>query len=578
MGNCMSGHKLPENQFKVININDNKLLVQKGMMEVTATDLIYTDNKLADVWQWPLKYLRKYGCDGGVFSFEAGRKCPGGEGLYAFSTPRASQLFNLVARNINQGNLQPSGELSPFLSEVPLPDQSTMGFHRRGTSISQEPNYQNMDPNSGNPLVTPIESGASSSPHNPLVLPPKCDSHRDAALLSSQEQKQFQYHEVIFDKPPEEHPIPVEPKTTYTQIDFNQTEKYNRSRRNGTLPAGKPPGRTASSSSNNLHPSASGKSAGLRGRINTYGGTSSHRSPSDSSYSSQSSLTESSRDIGANAHSTPDPQSSMYQNLNIGPHGHPEIPPQPNYQNLTPGEITLSDSSLHRHQQQQQQPNYENLHLSKSQNHSTPRSSGNGSDRRHNHGGMSPIILNGGDSSMVYADLELSKHHMSSTPRTGGGLASTSSLTPVAEQNGQQSYSELNFVKDHSVSQSPVGTSNGHSSPETISHVPAPVSSPANLTTTTITSEQTVASLTTGGGAGNASAVVDATKVTYGTLDFPAMQALEGLSKEREQRNKELEQRNTEPEHREHRSHTHGNRDRSGTHEKKKRKREAKEN
>ena len=40
---------------------------------------------------------------GKCFLFEAGSKCLGGEGLYAFSAKRASEIFDMVARNINPG-------------------------------------------------------------------------------------------------------------------------------------------------------------------------------------------------------------------------------------------------------------------------------------------------------------------------------------------------------------------------------------------------------------------------------------------------------------------------------------------
>ena len=44
--------------------------------------------------EWPLDNVTEFSYEGKVFSFEAGRK-------YAFSAKRASQLFHMVARNIN---------------------------------------------------------------------------------------------------------------------------------------------------------------------------------------------------------------------------------------------------------------------------------------------------------------------------------------------------------------------------------------------------------------------------------------------------------------------------------------------
>ena len=141
---CVAMQKIPANTFKVKNIIDRQRSVQNGLMEVTATDLLYTDSKMQIQRQWPLKYLRRYGCDRDVFSFEAGRKCPGGEGLYAFSTPQASVLFDLVVRNINQGNLQPLGDLTTASLPSP-PVLLTPGGIPPPSADFQQPNYQNMD-------------------------------------------------------------------------------------------------------------------------------------------------------------------------------------------------------------------------------------------------------------------------------------------------------------------------------------------------------------------------------------------------------------------------------------------------
>ena len=96
-----SMRSLPENVFEVKNISDDQTVVQEGFLEVTATDIFYSDPKHHRIYQWPLVYLRKFGCDGhgDIFSIEAGRRCPGGEGLYAFKTPQASVLSELVQTN-----------------------------------------------------------------------------------------------------------------------------------------------------------------------------------------------------------------------------------------------------------------------------------------------------------------------------------------------------------------------------------------------------------------------------------------------------------------------------------------------
>ncbi|XP_004679330.1 PREDICTED: docking protein 3 [Condylura cristata] len=49
------------------------------------------------LYTWPYRFLRKFGSDTGVFSFEAGRRCDSGEGLFAFSSPHARDLYAAVA-------------------------------------------------------------------------------------------------------------------------------------------------------------------------------------------------------------------------------------------------------------------------------------------------------------------------------------------------------------------------------------------------------------------------------------------------------------------------------------------------
>ncbi|XP_054424008.1 docking protein 3 isoform X1 [Pteronotus mesoamericanus] len=52
------------------------------------------------LYTWPYHFLRKFGSDKDLFSFEAGRRCDSGEGFFAFSSPRARDLCGVVAAAI----------------------------------------------------------------------------------------------------------------------------------------------------------------------------------------------------------------------------------------------------------------------------------------------------------------------------------------------------------------------------------------------------------------------------------------------------------------------------------------------
>ncbi|KAK7144988.1 hypothetical protein R3I94_011168 [Phoxinus phoxinus] len=64
-------------------------------MELTQTELILHTRK-RDAIRWPYLCLRRYGYDSNLFSFESGRRCQTGQGIFAFKCSRAEEIFNLL--------------------------------------------------------------------------------------------------------------------------------------------------------------------------------------------------------------------------------------------------------------------------------------------------------------------------------------------------------------------------------------------------------------------------------------------------------------------------------------------------
>lgn len=327
MGSCVST-PLPPNVFKVTPIHDDSTF-RKGIMIVSNTDLTYTDSRTQEQLEWPLRYLRKYGCDGHIFSFEAGRKCPGGEGLYAFNTKRASDLFELVARNINQGNLQPPSDLSPVTLEA---NHSLVSGLGRSPNVAQVPAGDTRLPSLppslpvAGPIVTVIPEATAVPPPLPESrIPPK------------------PYQVLQFDKEPDMYPPPPVSNASakYATIDFDETEQASSRRRNETAPTSVRPAKGVRKRSQTLFPSV----------------TKGPRKPSQSSIDSHSSLTESIRDpITSPNSSLVLPGTQTYQNVMVNEQGLQMVDsPQPNYQNLQGG-VVVPD-----------QPNYQNISVTQEQ-------------------------------------------------------------------------------------------------------------------------------------------------------------------------------------------------------------------
>ncbi|OAD58888.1 Fibroblast growth factor receptor substrate 2 [Eufriesea mexicana] len=180
---------LHPNVFQVMNVDDLGNLITPGRLEVTETDIVLYQRGKQPI-KWPLRCLRRYGYDAEIFSFESGRRCSTGPGIYAFKCRRAAHLFNLVQTNIQVCNNSGDDAIS---REIPVTTHSGPTVTR--VTIPVEPNYldpilsrtnNHMGPRfahnqqngvgrldsvgSSTGLISP--EGNMNSPTSPPVLPP----------------------------------------------------------------------------------------------------------------------------------------------------------------------------------------------------------------------------------------------------------------------------------------------------------------------------------------------------------------------------------------------------------------------
>ncbi|XP_067090945.1 fibroblast growth factor receptor substrate 2-like [Osmerus mordax] len=101
MGSCLScpeKESIPDNhqtKFKVVNVDDDGNELGAGVMELNEAELVLHTHRRDDV-RWPYLCLRRYGYDSNLFSFESGRRCQTGQGIFAFKCARAEEIFNML--------------------------------------------------------------------------------------------------------------------------------------------------------------------------------------------------------------------------------------------------------------------------------------------------------------------------------------------------------------------------------------------------------------------------------------------------------------------------------------------------
>ncbi|KAL5278780.1 FRS2 family protein [Megaselia abdita] len=94
---CINSHSQSEKVF--YRVTDSRF--GEGKLEINSDELIFHKRGCSPI-VWSLKHLRRYGVDPDteIFSFEAGRRCTTGEGIYAFKCPQANDVFEELRDHI----------------------------------------------------------------------------------------------------------------------------------------------------------------------------------------------------------------------------------------------------------------------------------------------------------------------------------------------------------------------------------------------------------------------------------------------------------------------------------------------
>ena len=223
MGNCFQPPKpLPANTYSVRVINDgNNLEGQtKGLLQVTDTNLILTlQMDRRKKIEWPLKHLRRYGCDGHIFSIEAGSKCPAGEGMYAFSTDHAQELFEVIAKTVS--NRSGHHEAHSSVSDLEA-SSSPPVLPANGLAVSNKRSLESLTQSQRQ--ASPATE-CPASPPSGAVIPKNEEPCLALVNPRSSPAKPLNYPPIVLEEPSSKGIVSSKPRVGYSTVNFEKTEE-----------------------------------------------------------------------------------------------------------------------------------------------------------------------------------------------------------------------------------------------------------------------------------------------------------------------------------------------------------------
>ena len=124
-------------QFSVVNVDEFGNNGSKGIIEVSNGGILLRRRHTSDVF-WPLRSLRRYGHNEELFTFESGRQCETGPGVFAFRLKKSHKLFNLV-KSIIESEAQALENETRYISEVMVSVDSSIASPMSSTASPMSP-------------------------------------------------------------------------------------------------------------------------------------------------------------------------------------------------------------------------------------------------------------------------------------------------------------------------------------------------------------------------------------------------------------------------------------------------------
>ncbi|CAK8683866.1 fibroblast growth factor receptor substrate 3-like [Clavelina lepadiformis] len=199
-------HSIPDNHsnlFKARNLNDNDKSVNAVLLEVQNSKLIvHSRNKKVKMASWPIRCLRRYGCNHDVLFIEAGSGCDTGQGMYLFKCARTEQIFDLLKKYWSDLQAQHDAFGPHNMGFPPVPSQTVI------STTNQNQEYYNMNNSSGTHHLIP--NGSTANYTNGSVRVPSTSSTPTQATTPAPRGSTSSQHGSTLAALPEEMPLRLE--------------------------------------------------------------------------------------------------------------------------------------------------------------------------------------------------------------------------------------------------------------------------------------------------------------------------------------------------------------------------------